>query len=126
MDTIIYKAIYRLDNVYAEGYIILNDGYVEGIFANDYMAIYSKDGNTITVVLKALNIESIAPFSTSYITYDFSLRAKELSPNGSYTFYSNINLDYLELDILEDTVEGEYAIYLVDELLPKLRMITSI
>lgn len=124
MDTIIYKSIYRMEDVYAEGYIILNDGYVEGIFTNDYMAIYSNDGNGIIIELYALNIEdTLAAGKNVRIDdfYQFFLGEKELFPNNSFTFYSEDRSDSLELFISLETIEGEKATYIEKQLLPKLR-----
>lgn len=125
MDTIIYKSIYRMEGIYAEGYIILNDGYVEGIFMNDYMAIYSNDGNGIIIELYALNVEDTLAAGISVRIddfYQFFLGEKELFPNNSFTFYSDDRSDSLELFISAETVEGEKATYLAEELLPKLRV----
>lgn len=127
MDVIVYKATYRFNDIYAEGYIILNGEYVEGIFAYDYMAIYDGgDSNTIIdlMVLDAQSIDNNC-FSLSYIPYQFAMKVNKLCPGSYYNLHTNINLDYLELYISNETVEGELAYYLVERLLPKLRMITS-
>lgn len=127
MDVLIYEATYRMDNVFAKGYIILNDEYVEGIFANDYMAIYSETPGTIIITLRTLSVEVINPpwKRISYTSHDFSMTGEMLCPGHKYIFFSNINLDDLYLDISLNTVEGEMADYLV-ELLQKLRCISQI
>lgn len=127
MDAIVYKATYCFNDTYAEGYIILHNEYVEGIFAYDYMAIYDGGDKNTIIDLMALNVESIGnnSFTTSYIPHQFVMKVNELCPGNYYNLYTDINLDYLKLYISTETVEGKLAYYLVKELLPKLRMITS-
>lgn len=127
MDVLVYKAIYRMDDVYAEGYIILNDSYVEGIFANDYIGIY-KENNMIFAELRAFTLDKLPNnnYKHSYTTYLFNMCGKELVPGNSHNFFSIVGCDNLCLDILEETVEGNYACYLVEGLLPILREISSI
>lgn len=126
MDTIVYKAIYRMENVYAEGYIILSGVYVEGIFANDYIAIYPEN-STISAELRAFTLDLVQDniYKSSYTKYHFNMSGKELVPGKAHHFFSIINSDTLRLDILEETVEGPYAIFLSEILLPLLREISS-
>lgn len=126
MDSLVYKAIYRMENVYAEGYIILKNGFTECIFANDYMAIY-KENNVIVADLKALTLNLLPNdmYTTSYTKYHFNMSGKELTPGKSHYFFSIIDSNTLCLDILDETVEGDFAFYLSEILLPKLREISS-
>lgn len=105
---LIYEATYRMENIFAEGFIILTNEFVEGIFANDYMAIYSEIDKIITISLRTLIVKS-NPLKMNYIYYQFSAPGELLCPGEKYVFFSNINLDDLHLSISENTVEGEKA-----------------
>ncbi len=126
-NVLIYEATYRMENVFAEGFIILTSKYVEGIFANDYMAIYSENDKIITLSLRTLAVEIVKfpLFKMNYISHQFSATGEVLCPGEEYIFFSNINLDDLYLSISENTVEGEKADSILEQLL-KLRQISQI
>lgn len=114
-----------MNNVFAEGYIIITNQYVEGIFANDYMAIYFEKDNIITVSLQALTFK-VLKFPTikmNYISYKFSCPGKLLYPGEEYIFFSNVNFDDLHLSISENIVQDKESIL---EQLFKLREIFQI
>ena len=119
-DSLIYEATYRMENVFAEGYIILSD-YVEGIFAKDYMAIYEKDSNSIAMSLQTLSFERLVfPLSILvpfYVNYQFSMIGNMLYPGKKHVFFSSNNIDDdLYLNISVDIVQGEEA----DDILKQL------
>ena len=131
-NVLIYKATYRMENIFAEGFIILTNEYVEGIFANDYMAIYSENDEIITVSLQTLVVEVVklptamfSAFKMNYISHQFSTACKVLCPGEDYVFFSNIGLDDLYLSISADTVEGEESNDILQQLV-KLRYISQI
>lgn len=126
-NVLIYEATYRMENVFAEGFIILTNEYVEGIFANDYMAIYSEINKIITVTLRTLIVEVVKYpiFKMNYISHQFSTTGELLCPGEKYVFFSNINLDDLHLSISENTVEGEKADSILKQLL-ELRQTSQI
>ncbi len=126
-NVLIYEATYRMENVFAEGFIILTNEYVEGIFANDYMAIYSAHDKIINISLKTLIIEVInfPLFKMGYISHQFSAVEELLSPGKEYVFFSNSTLDDLYLDISENTVEGEEVNDILEQLF-RLREISQI
>lgn len=126
-NVLIYKATYRMENVFAEGFIILTSKYVEGIFATDYMAIYSEIDKIITVSLRTLEVEVInfPAIKMNYINHQFSATGELLCPGKEYTFFSNINLDDLFLNISTDIVEGEEANSILTQL-EKLRKVSQV
>ncbi len=126
-NVLIYEATYRMQNVFAEGFIILTSQYFEGIFANDYMAIYSEVNKIITVTLRTLVFElaQYPIFKMNYISHQFSATGDFLCPGEEYVFFSTINLDDLNLSISENTVEGEKADSILKQLL-KLRETSQI
>ena len=111
-DPLIYEATYRMENIFAEGYIILSD-YVEGIFARDYMAIYYKDSDSISMSLQTLSLETpLFPLNfilQFYINHKFFMTGNMLYPGQKHVFFSSNNLDDLYLSISSDIVQGEKA-----------------
>lgn len=121
-DLLIYKATYRMENIFAEGYIILSE-YVEGIFARDYMAIYHNSDSTC-MSLQTLSFETpLFPLNLlvhSYISYQFSMIGDLLYPGQIHAFFSN-KCD-LYLNISADIVEGDQ----VNDILKQLYELRSI
>lgn len=123
MDVLVYKATYRMDNTYAEGYIILNNNFVEGVFANDYMAIYMENNNKTIAQLRALDITILANHSYifRYVPYEFRMCGNILVPGQTHIFFSNNSYNDLYLYISEEVVDDTYSFYLAEVLLPKIK-----
>ena len=120
---LIYEATYRTTNIFAEGFIILTDNYVEGVFARDYMAIYNKNTNIITISLYSESFEIIKiPFLQtgfaveSYNIKSFSMVGNMLHPGQNHIYFSDNNLDDLYLNISSNIVQGEDANDILNQL----------
>lgn len=91
----VFNALYKTNNVYAEGFIISNDKYneIEGVFALDYAFIYSDEKNTL------LNLRTCSwDNGIKYNFLEFFTYPIQITPNNSYIFFNNSN-DGLFLEI---------------------------
>ena len=91
----VFNAIYKTDDVYAQGYIIFSDSYseIEGLFALDYIFIYNDNKNTL------LNLKSCFwDHGLKYNFDEFSSSPVQIAHNTSYFFFNNSNSGlYLEI-----------------------------
>lgn len=111
----VYKALYRTDWIYAEGFIVFyDDKTVEGLFASDYMYIYEYNRN-IVVFLKTLSFYRQNGLRMKEINlYEFFSHKQDLIPFNTYLFFNSSNFE-LSLEIKEEICDiEEIKIILMD------------
>ena len=84
-----YRASYKTDCIYADGYIIKNeDNTIEGVFAYDYVYIYEHNGESV-FFLKTKDPCVDGDFiGCDSRFYEFATSPiKDIQPNTSYLFY---------------------------------------
>ncbi|MCI8362216.1 MAG: hypothetical protein HFJ41_03645 [Clostridia bacterium] len=103
----VYRAIYRTDTIYAEGYIVMYDDItMEGVFALDYIYIYEY-GNNSFCFLKTLSYFTQDQLLMRAIKpYEFYASKQIFSPPGKYFFFNNSD-DVLSLEINEEITDPE-------------------
>lgn len=117
----VYKAIYRTETIYAEGYIVqYDDNSIEGIFASDYMYIYEYDNNFVCF-LKELSYYA----ENGIPMYDLKFRefyaSKQIIRSyETYLFFNNSG-GGLSLEINEEIVDLEHAKFVLIDI-AKARM----
>lgn len=84
-----YKASYKTDFIYADGYIITNeDNTIEGVFAYDYVYIYEHNGESVFFLKTKDPCFDGIFFAYDTRLYEFATSPiKNIKPNTSYSFY---------------------------------------
>lgn len=105
----VYKAIYRTETIYAEGYIVqYDDNSIEGIFASDYMYIYEYDNNFVCFI-KELSYYIENGILMYHLKFREFYASKQIfSPPGKYFFFNHSD-DVLSLEINEEITDPEDA-----------------
>lgn len=103
----VYKAKYRTDTIYAEGYIAMYDNKtIEGIFALDYMHIYEYSNNSFCFLKTVSYFTQNKLLMREVKPYEFYASKQIFNPPGKYFFFNGSNKD-LSLEINEEITDIE-------------------
>ncbi len=102
-----YKSIYRTDNIYAEGSIVMYDNKtIEGRFALDYMHIYEYDNHSFCF-LKTLSYYTQNKVLMQEVKpYEFYSSKQIFCPFETYFFFDNSS-NVLSLEINEEITDSD-------------------
>lgn len=105
--TKVYNAIYRTNNIYAEGYIaIYDDNSIEGIFALDYMHIYEYDKHSYCFIKTASYYTQNQVVMEVPELYVFYSSKQIFYPSRTYFFFNDLS-NTLSLEINEEITDLE-------------------